>query len=335
MSRLGRGLRSVFAELQPPRASGRLWFAALLCLAHCGLAAPPPTPLQPPQPRSRIEIEQVLAKARSTDAAPSARPLTILLLADAKDHGTDAHDYPRWQERWARLLGGTAAWGRGPVNLFGETVSPPIEEPGTPGVRVIKAHAWPSQEQFDTADVLVAYCYLNWDAPRAEQVRQHLARGKGLVVIHSATWTKPKPSAEVGTLTGVGGFEFYRHGRVRLRIEQPEHPICRGLPRQIELDDETYWPATPEPHATGYTVLASSSEPVRPGAEVKQSQVMFWTCEPGAGRVFGCVPGHFTWTFDDPYFRILLLRGIAWAGGANLYRLDALVLQGARVSGGK
>lgn len=261
--------------------------------------------------------------------------MTILLLADVKDHGKDAHDYPLWQERWARLLGGSAAWGRGCVNLFGETSSQPTEAPGSPGVTVIKVQQWPSQEQFDVADVVVAFCYLNWDPRRTEQVGKYLARGKGLVVIHAATWTKPKPSAAVGALLGVGGFQSYRHGVVKLQIEKPEHPICLGLPRRIELDDETYWPATPEPNAPGYTVLASSREQTKPEAEATQPQVMFWTCQPSAGRVFGCVLGHFTWTFDDPYVRILLLRGIAWAGGTNPYRFDPLVLPSARVSGGE
>ena len=32
----------------------------------------------------------------------------------------------------------------------------------------------------------------------------------------------------------------------------------------------------------------------------------------GKGRVFGFQPGHYTWSFDDPYFRIMLLSGIAW-----------------------
>jgi len=281
-----------------------------------------------------MEVERVLAKAQSTNAAAPAGPMTILLLAGAQDHGAEAHDYPRWQERWARLLGGSAAWGKGPVNLFGETALPPAETPEAPGVRVLKAQAWPRPEQFAAADVLVAYCYLDWDAPRLQQVRRHLARGKGLVVIHSATWTKPRPSAEVGALTGIGGFEFYRHGPVRLRLKQPGHPICRGLPRQIELADETYWPATPPPSAPAYTVLASSAEPVKPGAEALQPQVMFWTCEPGNGRVFGCVPGHFTWTFDDPYVRLLLLRGIAWAGRSDPNRFDALALPGARLREG-
>jgi type 1 glutamine amidotransferase len=59
---------------------------------------------------------------------------------------------------------------------------------------------------------------------------------------------------------------------------------------------------------------------------------MFWTHQPGPGRVFGCVLGHYTWTFDDPYFRVLVLRGIAWAAGESPYRFDPLVLRGARVA---
>jgi len=216
------------------------------------------------------------------------------------------------------------------VNLHGATNSTPAETPGAPGVKILKAQGWPSQEQFGAADVVVALCYLNWDEQRLEQVRKYLKRGKGLVVIHAATWTKPKPSAEVGSLLGVGGFEKYRHGLVKLQIEKPDHPICVGLPREIELDDETYWPATPEPTAPDFTVLATSPEQTD-SAGTTQPQVMFWTCKPGAGRVFGCVLGHFTWTFDDPYMRLLLLRGIAWAGGKNPYRFDPLVLQDARV----
>ena len=60
-------------------------------------------------------------------------------------------------------------------------------------------------------------------------------------------------------------------------------------------------------------------------------QPVFWTYEYGKGRVFGCVPGHYVWTFDDPYFRILLLRGMAWAAGESPYRFDSLVLRGARL----
>jgi len=271
----------------------------LLGLSLSGQAEPPA--------RSRAEVEAVLAQAPRSVSQAAAKPLTVLLLADVKDHGKGAHDYPLWQESWARLLGGVS------------------------GVKVLTAQQWPTEAQFAAADVVAAFCYLKWDAQRIEQVRNYLGRGKGLVLIHSATWTKPKPSADVAAVTGVGGFQRFRHGVVKLQIEKPDHPICLGLPRAIEFDDETYWPPTPEPVVPGYTVLAVSQEQTGP-------QPMFWTCQPAGGRVFGCVPGHFNWTFDDSYFRILLLRGIAWAGGTNPYRFDPLVIDAGktlRISGGR
>jgi type 1 glutamine amidotransferase len=38
--------------------------------------------------------------------------------------------------------------------------------------------------------------------------------------------------------------------------------------------------------------------------------------------------GHFDWTFDDPFFRTIVLRGIAWAAGESPYRFDPLILRG-------
>jgi type 1 glutamine amidotransferase len=81
----------------------------------------------------------------------------------------------------------------------------------------------------------------------------------------------------------------------------------------------------------GFTALASSQERIKPDEGAIEPQPMFWTYHHGPGRVFGCVPGHYTWAFDDPYLRLLLLRGIAWAAGQSPYRLDSLVLSGANV----
>lgn len=307
---------------------------ATLVLALLFLGATGECGQDPPQPqsiRSRSEIETVLAKAPKGVPQASLKPLRILLLADAKDHGENEHDYPLWQQRWARLLGGSREWGRGPTGLYGQTASGQTEVPGAAGVEVITADSWPRAEQFGAADVIVAFCYLKWDPARTGQLREFLGRGKGVVLIHSATWTLPEPSAEVMRIAGVGGFRYFRHGLVRLRIDAPDSPICRGLPRQIEFVDETYWPPTPDPDPSRFSVLASSEERIKPDAEAARAEAMFWTYTKGAGRVFGCVPGHFTWTFDDPYLRILLLRGIAWAAGHDPFRFDSLVLVGARV----
>jgi type 1 glutamine amidotransferase len=152
------------------------------------------------------------------------------------------------------------------------------------------------------------------------------------VLIHSATWTKPEPSPEIAQVIGIGGFQLFRHGPVRLTFAASKHPICAGLPETIVLDDdETYWP--PTPMMDRVTVLATSFEDNGArGATPKSAQAMFWCYEVGRGRVFGCVPGHQAKTFDDPMFRTLLLRGIAWGTGESPSRWDALAGRKAAAS---
>src|SRR5690606_14448839 len=69
----------------------------------------------------------------------------------------------------------------------------------------------------------------------------------------------------------------------------------------------------------------------RPGETQVRDEPLYWTFEHGKGRVFVCIPGHYMWSFDDPYFRILLLRGMAWAASESPFRFDPLVVRGARV----
>lgn len=247
--------------------------------------------------------------AEPAGKAAANKEIRIVILADEKDHGpagNGLHDYPLWQKRWTALLGG-------------EKVT---------GTQVTTAWHWPSEEQFQTADVIAAYCYLNPTGERLVRLRRYLDDGGGLVLIHSATWIKPKPSREVAEVLGVGGFTLYRHGQVQLKLTEPEHPVCAGLPETIVLDDdETYWP--PTPMMENVTVLATSVEDKgRKGSTPRAAQPMFWCLERGRGRVFGCVPGHRIETFDQPLFRKLLLRGMAWAAGEPPARFDSLVSKG-------
>ena len=47
--------------------------------------------------------------------------------------------------------------------------------------------------------------------------------------------------------------------------------------------------------------------------------------------MFVSIPGHYAWTFDDPLFRLLLLRGIAWVAREPVDRFNQLATPGARV----
>ena len=57
----------------------------------------------------------------------------------------------------------------------------------------------------------------------------------------------------------------------------------------------------------------------------------FWVREQDKGRVFVCILGHYTWTFDDPLFRILVLRGMCWSAREPVDRLSEFALPGARI----
>ena len=285
-------------------------------------AEPPPAP-------SRAAVEAVLKAAPKVEP-DELKPLNVVLLADVKDHGQGRHDYPLWQKRWSLLLGGSAQSQARQLNLHGPSIDDPDAGKGADYVTVQKAHHWPSEAQFDSADVIVAYCYLDWTPERIAQMRRYLHRGGGLVVVHPASWTRPEGTAEVAELIGIGGYRLYRHGPVDMKITEPEHPICLGLPERIRLHDETYWPPVPEIDPDTVTVLAVSREKVSEQSEQTEPQPILWTHRLGRGRVFGCQPGHYSWTFDDPYFRIVLLRGIAWAADESPYRFDTLVLRGAR-----
>jgi type 1 glutamine amidotransferase len=318
-----------------------LAWAATTSAVMFAAESPQPQPLL----RDRAGIEAVLAKAPPPPPASELRPLRIVLVADEKDHGPNEHDYPLWQKRWKVLLGGKQGEdAETQVNLYGPPApgDPKVLLSGAPKANVTTAWKWPSREQFQAADLVVMYCYRSggghwlWDEQSPKDVDAYLSRGGGFVVIHAATYmhvdmTQPewKPLLD---LTGLafGKGNRTRRGPMEIRLAA-DSPICRGLPEVIHLVDEPFWPAYGDRRAV--EVLGTSEETVAKDSSELQPQPMFWTYRRGKGRVFGCVPGHFTWTFDDPYFRLLLLRGMAWAAGESPYRFNGLVLRGVSFCG--
>jgi hypothetical protein len=241
------------------------------------------------------------ALAGSTPVPEKPAPLHILLVTGPKDHGPGEHDYPAWQRVWAELLGGAA------------------------GVTVSKASPWPTAEQWKAADIVVLYQQGTWDERRAGDVDTFLARGGGLVLIHYAVdgGKDPPGFAQRIGLAWQGGQSKFRHGPLDLDLAPgKDHPIARNLPA-LKLVDESYWKLVGDPG--GMHILAT-------GREDGQAQPLFWTTERGKGRVFVSIPGHFSWTFDDPLYRLLLLRGMLWTARAPVDRFNDLVWPGARVA---
>jgi putative heme-binding domain-containing protein len=248
-----------------------------------------------PEPRTPAEIAPLLS---APDPAPAAAPLPIVLCAGPKDHGVDEHDYPMWRDRWARLL------------AFGENV------------RASTAWEWPSEEQWKTARVVVFYSdNPGWDTAHARDMEAFLARSNGVVMLHWAVdgHDHPESLAQIIGLAWRGGASKFRHGPLALDVKPG--PLTTGL-AGLQLVDESYWNLVGDP--SRIDVVASA-------VEEGSSRPLVWTRQHGPGRVFVCIPGHYTWTFDDPCYRALVLRGIAWSAGEPADRLTSLASLGARI----
>lgn len=265
------------------------------------LAPAPVHRAEAPASRTRAEFQAVAGPAPEPVAGASApRPLRLLLVGGPKDHGIDEHDYPLWQKRWSELFGRAEA------------------------VTVTKADGWPSDEALAAADLVVIHsANPGWSEAKAAALDAFLARGGGLALIHYAVNGQGAPEAfakRIG-LAWRGGHSKFRHGPLDLTFPVPTDPITRGF-SSLKMEDESYWDLVGSP--TDVQVLATQVEDGQP-------RPLIWTRTVGRGRVFVSIPGHYTWSFDDPLFRLLLLRGMSWAAGEPIDRFRDLALPGARV----
>ncbi len=257
-----------------------------------------------PPARSWAGLAESLRVALRGIPAGGGAPLRLLLCAGPKDHGLGEHDYPLWLERWSALLA------------------------LAPGVTVERATNFPSREQLGAADVAIFYSRNpGWNPAAAARLDEFTERGGGLVYLHWAVegYKDVLLLAErIGLATQGGVTTQFRHGAVRLDFVTREHPITRGFPASLDLEDETYWNLQGDP---------ARLTPLANGIEEGVARPQLWVREQHQGRVVVCIPGHYSWTFDDPLYRLLVLRSIAWAGRqAEVDRLSGLGTVGARLA---
>jgi len=228
-----------------------------------------------PPSRTAADVEKYLAPVQ----APARAPKTVLV-ASKQDHGPGQHDYPAWQKKWCALLNADTAFD------------------------------WPSDEQWNTADVMVFYFWNHdWSDTRLAQLDAFQNRGGGIVMFHAACIADKEPEklAERIGLSAQPNISKYLHTPFQLKFVAPtNHPLA--LKRiEMPLLDEPYWPLIGDTNRV--QVLAT-------GEIEAQARPLIWTFQRNKGRVFVSIPGHYTWTFDDPVFGALVRRAIAWVAPA-------------------
>ena len=189
-----------------------------------------------------------------------------------------------------------------------------------PRLNIDTAQLFPTELQWRKADLVVFFALLpQFRKHHFDQMDAHLSRGGGLILIHAAMISQGANVAQRFGLAWDRDATVWGAlpGPVTINT-QANHEIFRGFPPQIDLPDELYW--NQMGNLDEITVLATSQggptnaaeKPPRPDQLDGKSWPVFWTKEIGKGRVFGSFPGHNLFTFSDPYFRIILLRAMAW-----------------------
>ena len=163
------------------------------------------------------------------------------------------------------------------------------------------------QVRLDATDVLMWWGHKDHGGvsnDTVERVAKRVWEGMGLIVLHSAHFSKI-----FKRLMGSPCALKWREAgeRERLWVTAPGHPIARGLPQHFELENEEMYGehfSVPEPLETVFISWFQGGEVFRSGLTYRR----------GAGNIFYFRPGHETYpTYHDATVGLVLRNAVNWA----------------------
>ncbi|MCH7910127.1 MAG: ThuA domain-containing protein [Candidatus Hydrogenedentes bacterium] len=281
-------------------------------------------PWQEPQERDPADVARIMGPIEQSEPSRDLNILWVWGIDQFHDQWRDAHEYAWVMDRYVYDL-----------------------LRNVPRVTATAVYYWPTKEQWDKADLVVFYLMPHSDGatgfddgtepegdPRSiwdyDTIDAYQKRGGGLIFIHFAVYEGDgvELAKRIGLAWGTKrdaahGIEPTASGSVVTMTVTPagsDSPILRGFPKTFDLHDELYWPLTGDQTSITTLVTAEATTGNRyrqdhaPDPEEMDGKAwpVAWTKEVGKGRVFGTIAGHNFFAFNDPYFRIILLRAMAW-----------------------
>lgn len=175
-----------------------------------------------------------------------------------------------------------------------------------------------TREVLDDTDVLLWWAHIaHGQVPDeiAFRVREYVWKGMGVIFLHSAHESKP-----MQLLLGTSGSLRWREGDFcRVWTSSPSHPIARGIPEYIELEEEEMYGEAfdiPQPEEQVFISWYSGGEVFRSGC----------TWRRGYGKIFYFQPGHETnRSYYNESVRQVIRNAVHWAApGLRRERLECI-----------
>ncbi|MGY4688601.1 ThuA domain-containing protein [Salibacterium sp. K-3] len=164
-----------------------------------------------------------------------------------------------------------------------------------------------TEEVLAHTDVLVWWGHKAHDEVEegiAEAVKQRVLDGMGLVVLHSAHFSKVFRKL-MGTTCDLKWREA--DDRERMWVVDPAHPISEGIGQYLEIEKEEMYGEhfdIPTPEELIFISWFEGGEVFRSGATFKR----------GRGKIFYFRPGHETYpTYYNKEVRQVIQNGVKWA----------------------
>jgi type 1 glutamine amidotransferase len=257
-------------------------------------------PWQTPVPRDPAEVERIVGPMGERE--PSRDLNIVWVWGIDKLHEKETHEYAWVMDRYVNQL-----------------------LPQVPRVTVTTSMYFPKKELWEKADLVIFYFWSReqWDYNLVDAYQK---RGGGLIFIHMALMQGS--GEELSQRIGLA-WDLKRDGTkwgvlptpVTLTEAARQSPIFERFPDKFDLADEFYWelrgdPSKITPLVTAPAGPAIANKPLGGPPKIEELDgrewPVMWTTEVGRGRVFVSGVGHNYFTFNDPYFRIILLRAMAW-----------------------
>jgi hypothetical protein len=247
-------------------------------------------------------------------ALPATAEKSVLLIAGPKSHGPGQHEHPAGCGLLAKHL----------------------ETCGL-GIKAELSLGWPNDAaKAAAADTLAIYGDggdFHAAKGHVAELRQRLAAGKGLVVLHYALEpADPDMAAFFDEAIG-GRFDPDWSVNPVWKMEHPliaTHPVTRGV-APFGIEEEFYFhlrfrdgavplmKALPPADCLGADGQRAGNPEIRKQLAAGVPQTLAWAVEnPGGARGFGFTGGHFHRHWANENFRKLVLNGIVWTAGIEV-----------------
>ena len=140
-------------------------------------------------------------------------------------------------------------------------------------------------------------------------IRDFAAAGKGIVLLHAATWYNWPLETKYNDEFVCGGSRNHGHSDFTFTVTKPDHPIMKGVPATFVVNDESYNIELTRPEGAEVLGTIPRQDPKEGLSNILPS---VWTVRYPGARVVCIALGHDEKSHDHPAYRQLLLNSLNW-----------------------